>query len=206
MIKNILFDLGGVLLNLDQNKTFHAFKKLGLSPEVLSEHTNLLNDFETGNCTVNSFIESLQKILPNGTTEVQIIEAWNAMLLDFPAFRIEILKALKKTYKLYLFSNTNTIHITEVLQYTDGLFGKNEFENLFDGVYYSHVIGKRKPEVEAFECVLNLACINGHETLFIDDSESNIQGAQKAGLHTLLAKHPIEPNFEQVLIQMLTGV
>lgn len=206
MIKNILFDLGGVLLNLDQNKTLHAFEKLGISQEELSRHSNLLNNFETGNCTVDFFIESLQNILPKGTTEKQIIEAWNAMLLDFPAFRVEILKSLKKTYQLYLFSNTNTIHMKEVLQYTDGLFGKDVFENLFDGVYYSHIIGKRKPEIDAFECVLNLATIKGHETLFIDDNENNIHGAQKAGLHTMLAKHPIEPNFELILTQMLRGV
>jgi FMN phosphatase YigB (HAD superfamily) len=206
MIKNLLFDLGGVLLNLDQNKTLHAFDQLGLNPTQLSRHIGLLNDFETGKCSVNFFTKSLQNSLPSGTTEAQIIDAWNAMLLDFPVFRIEILKVLKKTYHLYLFSNTNTIHITEVLQYTDGLFGKNKFESLFDGVYYSHVIGMRKPEIKAYEHVLNLANINGHETLFIDDNESNILGAQKAGLHTMLAKHPIEPNFVNVLTQMLIDV
>jgi FMN phosphatase YigB (HAD superfamily) len=206
MIKNILFDLGGVLLNLDQNKTVTAFEHIGLTIQNNQELSDLMLDFENGKCSELHFISTLKLAANEGTTEQQIIDAWNAMLLEFPAFRVEILKELKHTYKLYLFSNTNAIHLSAVLNYTDTIFGKGVFEGLFDEVYYSHQIGMRKPEVEAFQKVMQLANIKGHETFFIDDSMTNITGAQKAGLHTILAKHPIEKNFKKILMQMATSV
>jgi len=206
MIKNILFDLGGVLLNLDQNKTISAFENLGIELEQVNLHAGLFTDFETGKCSADFFLESLKKLIPTPIASDLLVNAWNAMLLDFPAFRIEILKELQKEYQLFLFSNTNSIHIAAVINDTDRQFGKGVFESMFNGVYYSHEIGLRKPDVIAFEKVLELADIKGHETIFIDDSPANISGAQKAGIHTVLAKHAIEKNFVAIIKAFATSV
>jgi FMN phosphatase YigB (HAD superfamily) len=206
MIKNILFDLGGVLLNLDQNKTISAFENLGIELEQVNLHAGLFTDFETGKCNADFFIASLKQHLPTAVDSSTLVNAWNAMLLDFPAFRIELLKELQKDYQLFLFSNTNSIHIEAVLNLTDEQFGKGVFESMFNGVYYSHEIGLRKPDVIAFEKVLELAKINAAETIFIDDSPTNISGAQAAGLHTVLAKHAIETNFVSIIKEFASRV
>lgn len=205
MIKNILFDLGGVLINLDQNKTLQAFEQLGLDLADVNLNSSLFTDFETGKCSSIFFIDEIRKKLPKASSDELIVNAWNAMLLDFPAFRMEILHELKNDYNLYLFSNTNSIHLEAVLKETDALFGKGKFESMFEAVFYSHTIGMRKPHVTAFDKVIQLANIKATETIFIDDSEANIEGAKGAGLHTILAKHPIQSNFVTALNQMLTS-
>lgn len=124
-------------------------------------------------------------------SDQQIDAAWSAMILDIPSNRVEVLKELKKKYKLYIFSNTNQIHI-------EGLWGKFkieygfEFSSLFEKDYYSHHIHKRKPDIQSYEKVISLARINPEETLFIDDLEKNIIAAQKAGLKTFWLKDGME--------------
>ncbi|CAN5278452.1 HAD family phosphatase [soil metagenome] len=191
-IKAIIFDLGGVLLNIDYDKTSKAFSELGVTnfDNMYSQAAadSLFSDLETGNVSQQEFCEHMRKSAVKELTDVQILSAWNALLLDFRIETLEKLKELKNKYKIFLLSNTNSIH---VMAFTD-IFNKNiyayTFESLFDKIYFSNEIGFRKPDVAAYEYVLNENQLVAAETLFIDDSFQNIEAAEKAGLQTIFLK------------------
>lgn len=187
-IKNLLFDLGAVVLNLDQEKTLRAFKRLGADLDMLNTESTLFTDFEIGKVTAENFVHTLQTKLKGNASKEEIIAAWNAMLLDLPTFRIDMLKELKKEYRLFLLSNTNSIHIESV--YAE--HGKQVFSDLFEKCYLSHEIGHRKPHVECYKFVLEDAKIKACETVFIDDNKANIKGAEQAGLNTIWAQRPLD--------------
>ena len=142
--------------------------------------TNLFNEIETGTISVDSFLKLLQKETENASTN-EVRNAWNAMLLDLPKERIELLKKLKQDFPIYLLSNTNSIHISEFRKKL-GETKYQEFYNLFDKVYYSHEIGFRKPNKDAFQLILDENNIKANEVLFIDDSPQHIEGAKKIGI------------------------
>jgi putative hydrolase of the HAD superfamily len=145
----------------------------------------LFGDLETGRIEKGDFLAQMLKHAPEGTTDQQIIDAWNAMLLDFPVRRLQILQQLRQHYSLYLLSNTNSIHLeafNNILQQSRGIPSLNEF---FDKAYYSHLIGLRKPEKESYQLVLEENGLNPAETLFIDDTLPNIEGAKLVGLQTI---------------------
>jgi len=190
-IKNIIFDLGAVILNLDQDKTLRTFKRLGIDLDEINMSHSLFTDFETGKIDANYFIHSLHSFLKGNASKEQIISAWNAMLLDLPEHRLSILKSLKNKYKLYLLSNTNTIHMEAIYQE----HGQNIFEGLFEKIYLSHEIGYRKPNKNCYQFVLQDANIVGSETIFIDDNKGNIRGAEEAGINTIWAKEPLDKWF-----------
>lgn len=185
-IKNIIFDLGGVIINLDYNRTATAFKKLGIVDfdEIYSKakQTSLFDDFEKGITTDDDFRNALKKYLPEETADAEIDDAWNAMLLDIPAHRLEWLKEIAKRYRIFLLSNTNHIHVLSFTAYADKKFGVGVFESVFEKHYYSCEMGMRKPDAEIFEKVINDNKLNKAETLFIDDSIQHIHGAEKVGI------------------------
>ena len=115
----------------------------------------------------------------------QVIDAWNMLLLDFPVERIHWLQQIAKKYKVFLFSNTNQIHYDAFTQIFRTQTGLEDFDSLFIKAYYSHQLGLRKPHPESFLHILNEQSLNALETLFIDDTISNIEGAKKTGLHTI---------------------
>ena len=185
-IKSIIFDLGGVLLNISYQNTIDEFEKLGVdnSSDFYSKkyQKNIFNLLETGKISTNEFVKAISKSCKSVTAE-QILYAWNAMLLDFPKNRITLLENLKEKYQLFLLSNTNSIHIKEF----KSRLGKEkylEFYNLFDKVYYSHKISVRKPNTEAFLLVIDENNLKEKEVLFIDDSPQHIEGAKELGIHT----------------------
>ena len=185
-IKTIIFDLGAVLLNINYQLTIIEFAKLGVknadsfySKEV---QTNLFNEIETGKISADSFLKFLQKETKNADKN-EVRNAWNAMLLDLPKERIELLKKLKQDFPIYLLSNTNSIHISKFKKKI-GETKYQEFYNLFDKVYYSHEIGFRKPNKEAFQLILDENNLNADEVLFIDDSPQHIEGAKNLGIKT----------------------
>ena len=185
-IKSIIFDLGAVLLNISYQKTIEEFDKLGIknSSTFYSKklQTNIFNLLETGEISESDFIKEIQKHCTEATN-TQILYAWNAMLLDLPQHRLQLLKQLKTEYNIYLLSNTNKIHISEF----ENKLGKeqyNEFYQLFDKVYYSHKIGYRKPNAEAFKIIIEENNLIAEEILFIDDSPQHIEGAKKLGIKT----------------------
>ena len=184
-IKNIIFDLGGVILNIDFKKTNDAFHLLGL--ENFSQHinqfhiTDLFLNYETGQIDDMEFIDSVAKLSSKPMPEDKIVEAWNALLLDFPKERIDLLKKIKSQYRTFLLSNTNSIHLKEFqerLHNEQGVY----LEDLFERAYYSHVVKLRKPNADIFELVLKENNLEPSETLFIDDTESNFEEAKNLGI------------------------
>lgn len=187
-VKSIIFDLGGVLLNLDVAKTSEAFKKLGLTQidELfrIGFASSFFKEYEKGLISDEQFITEAQKLALPGTTRQQIVDAWNVMLLDFPAERVELLKKLKNKYSIFLFSNTNHIHLQHFHKTYREEFG-SEMDELFQKAYYSHLIKQRKPDVAAYQYIINDSGVNAAETLFIDDALVNVEGAREAGLQGL---------------------
>ena len=191
-IKNIIFDLGGVLLNIDYNKTSESFKKLGIVnfDEMYSQAAadHLFEDLETGRISDAVFIETiLKKTHPTATAE-NIREAWNAMLLNFRTGSLEALEQLAKKYHIFLLSNTNNIHLQRFREIFIKETGKSSLETFFVKAYYSNIVGLRKPYREIYDYVLADAGIEAADTLFIDDSIQNISGAIEAGLKTHFLK------------------
>jgi glucose-1-phosphatase len=189
MIRNIIFDLGGVLLNIDYQKTIDSFKKLGLKnfDEMYSQASqfNLFDDLEVGRIGEEKFVKAIKKKLPTEIEEQDILKAWNAMLLDFPIERFEMLKKVSKNYKIYLLSNTNIIHLKEYIKYLDNHFGYENFKNCFKKVWLSHEVNMRKPHPETFLKLLATEQLFVEETLFIDDSIQHVEGAKEAGLKAI---------------------
>ena len=187
-IKNIIFDLGGVIINIDYNKTIKAFEELGIkNAETLysqQKQNDLFDLLETGKISPSEFYDKLREITGTNATNHQLEEAWNAMLLDFPEGITDTLKKAKAKYKTFLLSNTNEIHYKDYTKRLKKQFGIDDLGSLFDKQYLSHQIGLRKPHKEAFELILKENNLNPAETLFIDDSIQHIKGAAKVGLKT----------------------
>jgi HAD superfamily hydrolase (TIGR01509 family) len=187
-IKNIIFDLGGVILNIDYNKTIEAFKNLGIADfekhYAQAQQTTLFDDIETGKITPDTFFNKLIGIANIKSTNQELESAWNAMLLDLPIERIELLKKVAKHYNIYLLSNTNEIHYNHYIKYIETEFGI-DFNSLFLKTYYSHKIGFRKPNKNCFDFVLDNNKLVNTKTLFIDDSIQHIEGATNQGINTI---------------------
>ena len=193
-IKNIIFDLGGVLLNIDYNKTSNAFKKLGASSfdEFYSQAgaNHLFEALETGDITEGAFYKAMAPHCLAQTNEQQIRQAWNSILLDFRQESLEILIQLKEKYNLYLLSNTNSIHLDAFNKILMEQTGNSSLDKYFIKSFYSHIIRLRKPYAATYQWVLKDADLKSADTLFIDDSINNINGAKEVGLHT----HLLLPN------------
>jgi putative hydrolase of the HAD superfamily len=195
-IKNIIFDLGKVLLNLDFNASIKAFQKLGLSTDVL-DNKQAYSDpvfykLEVGRVSPREFCNSVRKVLNNpNATNLQIEDAWYAMILDIPAKRVKKVLELRQKYQVYLFSNTNQIHIERLHAAFKAEHGF-DFPSLFVTDFYSHEIHARKPDLDSYQKVIELSGVNPKETLFVDDLEKNIDGAKKAGLQTFWLKDGME--------------
>jgi putative hydrolase of the HAD superfamily len=189
-IRNIIFDLGGVLLDIDFNKTKQAFEKLGVKnfdSFYTKETANpIFESLETGEISNENFYETLAHYCSPNTTHEQIQHAWNKILVAFRKPSVEYLPALKEKYNLYLLSNTNSIHHECFSKMFANEIGGQPFDSRFTKAYYSHLLQKRKPYPETYLYVLENAGIAAEETLFIDDALANIEGAAKAGLHTRL--------------------
>lgn len=195
-IRNIIFDLGNVLLNLDFEASVQAFKQLGLKSDVINRQQvysdPVFYELETGLTTPASFRDRIREILKNpGATDRQIDDAWCAMIRDIPAERVEMLIRLSNQFSVYLFSNTNAIHISRLHKEFREIHGIN-FPSLFVRDFYSHEIHERKPDLASFQKVIELSSILPEETLFVDDLELNIAGAKETGMHILWLKKGME--------------
>jgi len=186
MIKNVIFDLGGVLLNIDYGRTIEAFQKLGIQDfeKVYSQanQSNLFNDLEVGKINASVFYQGIRDLAKIDATDESIKMAWNAMLLDFPSERFEFLNQIKLEYNIFLLSNTNEIHLDAFDKIiSSGHHGAN-LKDYFTEVYYSHEIGRRKPLEGAFDFVIEANQLKKEETIFIDDSIQHVKGAEEAGI------------------------
>ncbi|MBS1585764.1 MAG: HAD family phosphatase [Bacteroidetes bacterium] len=188
-IRHIILDLGGVILNIDYQATAKAFTELGIRnfPELYSQavQTSLFDDFETGKIDTPAFIAAMRQLAGIPLGEADIINAWNAMLLDFPLRRLQLLQQLQLHYDMVLLSNTNEIHEAAFNKILNERHGIPNIGVFFDKVYLSHRVGMRKPEVAIFRRILDDTGFDAAKTLFIDDSIQHIEGALKAGLKAI---------------------
>ncbi|MCD6659687.1 MAG: HAD family phosphatase [Lentimicrobium sp.] len=185
-IKNIIFDFGNVLLNINPALTAEAFKKLGIKDESDffggRSSIELMVKYERGQATSEEFIQAISASVSDKVTSEQIIDAWNALLLDFPSIRVELLQQLRSDYRLFLLSNTNQIHFEKYTQQFQAIYGY-PLESLFEKMWFSHQIGLSKPDTAVFEFVLKDKNLNPAETLFIDDTLMHVEAARKSGIY-----------------------
>jgi len=194
-IKNIIFDYGNVIFTLDFLKSRQAWQDLGIvNAGTFYGHKvqdEIFTKFERGDVSADEFRACIRKILNKAQlTDQQIDYAWNSLLVGVPEGNHELLLGLKSKYRTFLLSNINAIHYDYIMNYLKTDFGFDGNNHLFEKVYYSHLTGKRKPEPEIFEQVLNENNLNPAETLFIDDSLQHIATAQKLGIQTYLMTAP----------------
>ncbi len=182
MIKNIIFDFGDVFINLDKMATARAMEKYGFRG-ITPELDEIFKNYEMGKMGSDEFLERTNILFPTATKK-DLIEAWNAILLDFPEERLQFLEALhvENKYRLFLLSNTNEIHIENERQKMAERFVR--FEKSFEVFYLSYEMGKRKPNKDNFEQVLDENKLSAEETFFIDDLKENTDAAQKLGIKT----------------------
>jgi len=185
-IKNIIFDLGGVILDINPDATYEAFKKLGYrrpeNSKTDSVFLNFLFDFEKGLISEEDFPREMLKFTDLNPTKEELYAAWNIMLLGYKQEKLDFLQKIKTQYRTFLLSNTNIIHAryyNEMLRKVHGIDGLVE---LFEKVYYSHDLKLRKPDPEIFRLVLDIENLNPSETLFVDDMPENIKSAESFGI------------------------
>jgi putative hydrolase of the HAD superfamily len=193
-IKNLIFDLGGVIINLDTARTFEAFSRLSGIPAAelrqKSKQVSLFGDYEKGMMTDTEFRWELKNFLSGNFSDHEIDQAWNAMLLDIPAGKFRLLKQLKDTHQTFLLSNTNNIHLqcfNEIVRKATGL---EAIDSYFHKAYYSHLLKMRKPDDEIYLHVLEQNKLNPSETLFMDDNHDNLEGARRVGIEVAHIAHP----------------
>lgn len=187
--KVIIFDLGGVILNINYQATIESFQKLQIPNfEALytqAKQNQIFDRLETGHLSNTEFRNYIRDKARIELTDQQIDSAWNAMLLDLPNERIKLLEEIKQAIPIFLLSNTNAIHLNWFQQYLAEHFqGFESFNNLFKGVYYSNHIGLRKPDRSMFQKVLQDNNLDAENTLFIDDSLQHIEAASKLRIQT----------------------
>ena len=188
LIKNLIFDLGGVIINLDVSLSFQQFAKLGdISLEQMNrmaERDPLFNNYEKGLITSELFRKGICELLERDITDDKIDAAWNAMLLDIPLERLKFLEQLKPHYRMFVLSNTNEIHITALNIIMENVYGVTRYHSLFENIYYSHLVNMRKPEAEIYDFVLQENNMKATETLYMEDNHDNIESSQKLGFMT----------------------
>lgn len=194
-IKNIIFDLGGVILDLSVDHTLESFAKLsGLTKDEV--HRIFVSSpgflaYEKGYLTDEAFRDFVREIYVPGVSDEQIDVCWNAMLRAIPIAKLQLLETLKQRYSVYLLSNTNGIHLSYInCIMLPETCGTNSLDPYFHRTYYSHLMGKRKPDKEIFEQVLEENSLQAGQTLFLDDNHANILGAEVLGIKTFYVKTP----------------
>ncbi|MGF1636942.1 MAG: HAD family hydrolase [Cyclobacteriaceae bacterium] len=188
-IRNIIFDLGAVIINLDVQKTIEQFAVItGADIQTIATayfKAPFFLDYEIGQITDQQFRDAVRKIANKHIDDQRIDDAWNAMLLDLPAERLEWVRALKPHFRIVVLSNTNAIHIRKFLEIFKEQTPYAHPDEVFDHMYYSHEIHLRKPLKPCFEYVLNHAGFKAEETLLLDDNADNIATAKSLNMHTV---------------------
>jgi putative hydrolase of the HAD superfamily len=180
MIDTIIFDFGDIFINLDKQATIDGLERLGLSS--WNKDLDRLNiSFEKGQISRDEFLLGIQKQIPNASID-EILMAWNAVLLDFPLYRLEFLQLLSKKFRLFLLSNTDAIHIDHFEQ-REGASFYGDFYQCFEKVYFSYEMGMRKPDAEIYTTLINRHELSPKRTLFVDDKKDNTDAAKALGLH-----------------------
>jgi glucose-1-phosphatase len=206
LFENIIFDLGGVIMNLDLNKTTEAFHRLGLHEMSLTTDTvsvhKIYKDYEKGAISSDEFRNAIKASYASLISDEEFDEAWSAMLVDIPEDRIDFLANLGSRYRTFLLSNTNEIHLNHLNEYLSENFGIEDFSALFEADYYSHQLKMRKPDMEIFHAVCEQSDIEPSQTVFIDDVEANVRAACAAGM---IGIHLVAPTTIEEILDSLVS-
>jgi len=201
MINTIIFDFGDIFINLEKDKAIAEFEKLGLNgpnEELLQANEK----FERGQIKEDQFLETFQKFLPSADVG-EIRGAWNAVIGDFPLYRLEFLQLLATKYRLFLLTNTDQIHINE-FEENVGVSFFSDFYQCFEKVYYSFEMGMRKPDPQIFSYIINKHDLSPKRTLFIDDKKENTDAAAALGINVWnlqVGKEDVVELFEKKILQ-----
>jgi putative hydrolase of the HAD superfamily len=195
-IRNIVFDLGGVLMTLDPGLFIAALERIDpanfsvIGPAMKKDP--VFREYETGMISSDEFVQRVAAHYPNKPDRAVVEAAWNAMLIDFSQERFELLRNLRSSYRLFLLSNTNAIHISHCDRYMKEKFGIVNLASLFEKAWYSHQVKMRKPDQEIYHFLLADATLEAGETLFIDDLKENTSAAEEVGIRTWTLPSPEE--------------
>ncbi|UXP31083.1 HAD family phosphatase [Reichenbachiella agarivorans] len=188
-INTIIFDLGGVIINLDELATVSAFAALSGHPyqEVIQlyQQSEVFKQYEMGNISSTVFREEVRKMIDTQSDDATIDRAWNAMLGEIPIQRLELLLDLQKNYRVMILSNTNEIHETAFNQILQQVSGKNSLHDFAHDVFFSHRIHLRKPNADIYLNLLATSGIQAENAIFLDDKLENLEGAKSVGINTL---------------------
>lgn len=205
-IRNIIFDLGAVLLNINPLLSLNEISKVsGIDHSELKsrlEKGNIFGKFDCGLINPDQFRSEMCNIMGKLVSDEEIDRIWNLLLLDFPLHRVKLIRELKKNYRIFLLSNTNSIHYHS---YTNTFYREygTKFEELFDSLFLSYEMGFHKPDAEIYKQMLNRADLNPSECLFIDDLLPNIEAASALGIETihLTSEYDVTHYFENGTIR-----
>jgi putative hydrolase of the HAD superfamily len=188
----IIFDLGGVILDISLELTKDAFKQMGIAHfekmYTLKDANPLFQQLEKGMITEEEFYDGFRISSGIPITNNDIKNCWNALLLKYRPATLHALVELKKKHRIFLLSNTNIIHRKAFNKIYESQFGNGSLDDFFHKAYYSYEIGLRKPDLEAYEFVLKQNNLTPSKTLFIDDSEPNVESAKKAGMEGIVLR------------------
>ena len=218
MIKTIIFDLGGVLIDVDMNRCFHNIKALGVDVDSLTKTSlgsnapvstvcegvtisGALHEYQIGKIPTDRFITMIQQMSNPGTTRQQVLDAWNSCLLTLPKYKLDFVKQLRSEgYATYLLSNTNDAHWKYILETSF----PEPAENYFDKTFLSQEMGMAKPDTEIYAEVLRQIGTPANECLFIDDSSDNCKAAETLGIHTYNA--PVHTDYREKVLNLLKHI
>ncbi len=188
-IRHLLFDLGNVILDIDVDGAIDRLFKLSKIDGNQMVVEKILLEYETGRVSTDIFINTILRESKAHVQAIDVIEAWNSMLIGIPAHRLEMLKMLRRDYSVYLLSNTNALHLEWLHKYVKREYGIDTFEkDFFDATYYSHLVGDRKPMPSIFKHIIDDAMMTPSLTLFMDDVQENLAVAKKQGFKTYLVQ------------------
>lgn len=181
MIKHIIFDFGDIFINLDKPAVFTVLTQFGYT-EITPDLDKIMKDYEMGLISSSDFILAMNRIFPKARPE-DLKKAWNSILLDFPDYRLEFLEKLaaENTFRLFLLSNTNELHIDHVIK-NMGLHRFERFKKCFEKFYLSHEINLRKPNKDIYTFVLEENNLKAEETFFVDDTKENTDTSSLLGI------------------------
>lgn len=192
--KAVIFDFGNVIINIEFQRIYQSFAKFTSKPVAYIEkritEDQIFRRYESGQFTDEEFREVIRQTLGFPLSDHEVDTAWNAVLLDIPTDRIDLIHNIRQKYPVYLLSNTNNIHITASNNYLKKTHGIRGLENLFDKLYLSYEMGMWKPDAEIYHEVLRSSKLQPNEVIFFDDNLHNIESAKAIGMQTILVEPP----------------
>lgn len=195
-IKNIILDLGRVILKINLDNTINSFKEFGFPEidelDIVFSRYPFFREFELGLITGKQFFSGIRKATGKKLPDRTIRDAWNSMIAGYIEDTIPLVKKLGRTYRMLLLSNTNSIHEREYNRQLMEEHGIKNLSMIFEKVYYSHAVHLSKPDPEIYKYVMNDSHLVAEETLFIDDILIHIESAAKLGIRGIHLDPPLK--------------